>query len=795
MENMKNNLPICLVVVLMVGFAGSTLATPAEPNELVLGAGSFKSVYSRERGIVFNARPRGEWEYMATGTGRTGVAVQTHNQLLLQINHEGCIDEKGWFKIAGRLKLEFADDPFSSAAAAGNFKMTHDLRRSLIQISAGTVHEPFTVEIRAHMGRDVIRVDVYDGRTTPGVITLTAMYPDPCLSMRQDNTLRGTLYSWHANGTATEWHDLNMVGGMKNDSGFTDILANRCFGFAVQTSAKAKWGDSRIVLPAGRHTVFYIAAAAEIGLDRFRSAIADRFAQLPAEAQFIGEHEEWWNRFWRRVWFNSDNTMLKHLAAYDFYRYFGAVASGKNREFPLRFQIDLLRSDALKYAWAQMQINSIQTIEAYQGMFKNGDWDCLFPLLDFYRRTLPFYKRFTQNFYGHPGAIILYVNNFWGGIYYAPAGVADDPYGLRWRDKNIYPQDVRRTVVYSFEHGVALMQFVQNIADAKGDTALTTGTVLPYMRELCDFFNHHYRKVNGIIAFDPATSGETWYNVRNPSSWIILFRSFLPRVISLAQFHGDQPLAASAGELLASLPEIPCGKWKLTATGGERLPSDPNEAVLLPAELFNRTSELNLENPELYGLWPYLMLERGVSDYNMALRTYRGRAWKNFTLGWCLDVIWAARLGLTDEVLHDYETIHFPATVRCPGGFSYEAAVTWSQDPNLPLVPSMQGMGTSVCHIYEMVCQDQTAGIYVLPAWPLDRPLSIALYSTTAGRVEIKYTPGQPVRVKTERPVRVTFAQGLIPCAISANQGDFNDDCVVDVRDLAILVNNWLATW
>jgi hypothetical protein len=116
---------------------------------------------------------------------------------------------------------------------------------------------------------------------------------------------------------------------------------------------------------------------------------------------------------------------------------------------------------------------------------------------------------------------------------------------------------------------------------------------------------------------------------------------------------------------------------------------------------------------------------------------------------------------LTDEVLRDYDTIHFPATVRSPGGFSYETASTWSQEPALPLIPSMQGMGASVCHLYEMVCQDQAEGIYVLPAWPQDRALSMALYSARAGRVEIDYEPGRPVRVKTERPVRIKVASGI----------------------------------
>jgi hypothetical protein len=104
-------------------------------------------------------------------------------------------------------------------------------------------------------------------------------------------------------------------------------------------------------------------------------------------------------------------------------------------------------------------------------------------------------------------------------------------------------------------------------------------------------------------------------------------------------------------------------------------------------------------------------------------------------------------------LLEDYETIHFPATVRCPGGFSFEESPTVPQERTIPQIPSMQGMGTSVCHIYEMVCREQDGAILLLPAWPLDKALRIALYSPLAGRLEIDYTPGGPVKVNSERLV------------------------------------------
>ena len=58
---------------------------------------------------------------------KTGVAVTAHDQMLLQINHEGSLDERGWLQVPGRIQFQFMGDPLSAAAEAGRFRMQHDL--------------------------------------------------------------------------------------------------------------------------------------------------------------------------------------------------------------------------------------------------------------------------------------------------------------------------------------------------------------------------------------------------------------------------------------------------------------------------------------------------------------------------------------------------------------------------------------------------------------------------------------------------------------------------------------------
>jgi len=759
---------IVLLAMLLVPVWGEAAEPGQNANlpspQVVLGAGNFKSTYSRDKGIVFDARPQGPWEYMATGTGKTGIAVMAHEEIEFQINHEASLDEHAWLRAPGRLRLRFEGDPISASARAGRFRMVHDLRRSVIRISADTEHGPLEIEIRAHVERDLIRVDIHDGRKTPGPVTL--ILASDWETTGCDTSCAGTIHLWHENGEATDWHAINAAGGLKNDGELVDPLKNRCFGIAIAAITSGRWLENKIELPGARHTAFHIAAAATMGRERLLKTFDERIATPRDKIAFVAEHEAWWRAYWARVWFESDASMHQHMAAYDMYRYFSAVTSGREREFPVRFQINLLASTLRQIDWTYMHINSVQSIEAYWPMLKNGDWDQLMPLLSFYQRTRPLYLQWCQDLFEHPGLVIPYCHNLWGGPHYYQADSRKKTDRPRFDDKEICGFLLNQWARYSFEHGVALMQMAKQAADARGDKRLEQEMVIPMMRDLCDFFLNHYKKENGKLVFDPATSGETWYEVRNPTSWILLFRTFLPDVIALANEYDDKQLAATASELLASLPDVPRGKWR------------SDQDVFLPAEVFDRHKNINWENPELYGIWPYGALGVGMPDYDIALRSYRGRLWKNHRHGWCLDVIWAARLGLTDDVLRDYDAIHFPTTLRAPGGFSFETAPTWPEEPSLPLYPSMQGMGTSVCHLYEMVCQDRDDGILVLPAWPRDKPLRMAMYSAVAGRVEIEYEPGKPPRVKTERPVPVTVHKvapssrmdaGVVDTSVSSN--------------------------
>ncbi len=66
---------------------------------------------------------------MATGTGVTGLTVNFPDEMVVQVNHSAAIDEGGKLRALGRLHLDLAGRPFANA---GQFRMEHDLRKSVI---------------------------------------------------------------------------------------------------------------------------------------------------------------------------------------------------------------------------------------------------------------------------------------------------------------------------------------------------------------------------------------------------------------------------------------------------------------------------------------------------------------------------------------------------------------------------------------------------------------------------------------------------------------------------------------
>ena len=112
---------------------------------------------------------------------------------------------------------------------------------------------------------------------------------------------------------------------------------------------------------------------------------------------------------------------------------------------------------------------------------------------------------------------------------------------------------------------------------------------------------------------------------------------------------------------------------------------------------------------------------------------------------------------MADEVAQWHDR-HFDWTFVLPCGLARETAPENPQRPGIPESPSLQGLGTGVIPVLEMLLQDYPDELIVLPCWPAEVAVDFTLYSPYAGRVEVQYRPADALRVATQREIRVRTA-------------------------------------
>ena len=191
----------------------------------------------------------------------------------------------------------------------------------------------------------------------------------------------------------------------------------------------------------------------------------------------------------------------------------------------------------------------------------------------------------------------------------------------------------------------------------------------------------------------------------NPLPEIAGLRSILPRLRALPAGATTETQRNRWSRMLGELPEIPT-----KTENGQRW--------LLPAETYSR--ERNIENPELYAVWPYSLYGVGKPDLDVALATYDRRKHKG-TGGWFQNAIQAACLGRAEEaaemVASNFAS-HHPGS-RFPAFFG----------PNYDWVPDQDHGAVAMIALQKMLLQWDGDRILLLPAWPKKWDVSFKLHA------------------------------------------------------------------
>ena len=259
------------------------------------------------------------------------------------------------------------------------------------------------------------------------------------------------------------------------------------------------------------------------------------------------------------------------------------------------------------------------------------------------------------------------------------------------------------------------------------------GVIFPVAEAALTFYLQHFtRDDSGRLRIE-ATSLEQYHESVNP----------LPDVAGLANLCEQLPtlpglpqeLKSLLQQMEAALPELPLRayadepvtmqsrieeRWKPLGLPLERpAPTGDPDAPYLAAAEEVLSEGWNVENPELYAIFPYRRHAIGNGDLALARRSFHNRLFHH-DQGWAQDSIQAAMLGLAEEarkrILLRYRR-PFP-----------QASFPAFWDANFDWIPDQDNGGVANKALQAMLIQYHGDQIFLFPAWPAEWDVRFKVY-------------------------------------------------------------------
>ena len=174
----------------------------------------------------------------------------------------------------------------------------------------------------------------------------------------------------------------------------------------------------------------------------------------------------------------------------------------------------------------------------------------------------------------------------------------------------------------------------------------------------------------------------------------------------------------------------------------DKMPELPTRVVdavrmLAPAERF--ANKNNIENPELYAVFPYRRIAIGRPGIELGIEALNRREDRG-NFGWRQDDIFMAYLGLTEQAREYvvgrarkwHEGSRFPAF--------------WG--PNYDWIPDQDHGGVLLKAVQAMLIQTDGRKIFLLPAWPGDWEVDFKVHAPYRTVIEGRVRKGQVTKLK-----------------------------------------------
>jgi alpha-L-fucosidase 2 len=407
-------------------------------------------------------------------------------------------------------------------------------------------------------------------------------------------------------------------------------------------------------------------------------------------------HQQWWRKFWLRSWIfiHGDRVAETTTKGYILQRYITACAG--RGAYPVKFNGSIFVVDNPQFKenenappiaidadyrqwggqyWVQ------NTRPMYWPRLMAGDFDEMLPLFKMYLDMLPGNKAQVETYYHHDGCYFQETSPFWGGLPYMGPEVKENWTG------------------HYFTPILELSMMMLDYYEYTGDKKFAREMLLPIASAGVEFFDKHFgRDTQGKLLLDPDNSIEMFWKAHDPAPDIAGLHAVIARLMALPGDLIDEKMRGNWKRFYDELPDLPVGE-------------KGDKPVLLPYTGPQTVKGHNLENPELYAVYPFRLYGLGKPDLTRAINTFSARTFTEKGC-WVQDPIQAAMLGLTD-VAEAYVTFNF--TRREP---TLKFPAFWATGHDY--APDEDNGGNGENGLQEMLMQIDGKKIMLLPAWPKD---------------------------------------------------------------------------
>lgn len=701
--------------------------------------------------IVWNELGQSSADSMPVGNGDIGLNVWTeqNGDVVFLIGKSDAWSENNRLLKLGRVRLKMTPNPFTGA----EIEQRLDLMAGMVIIRTGgnelriwpdanagivRINGDFEKNVEMSASLEIWRTEErsFKGPEWFSCWTMSGYSPDKWgqpQKIMPDTVIDtpGAVVWCHRNSYSIWPISMRLQGLGDYMDRLEDPLKNRTFGGMITGEGFVKSGEKQLksASPDAKHEMkVYLHTAQTPTPGMWLAQIKNLAREIDKTSYKKAEkaHKSWWRDFWARSYIFVSGSEEAELVTrgYVLARFVNACAGRGN--YAIKFNGSLFNYDNVRQvgnAWKEEDYELDADYRRWGGdyWFQNtrlpywtmplaGDFDMMLPLFDMYMDTMELAKIRSEVWFGHGGVFVPETMSFWGTY-------ANGDYG--WNREGLAVGHVSNAYIGRYiQGGLELGLLMIDYYDFTGDRRFAEEKMLPWCMEVLRYYKQHYKVDDtGKLRLEPAQALETYQQAVNPAPDIAGLWKITDELLEMPPDIVGKSQRAELNNLRGLIPDLPMRDCE-------------GKKVLAPAGEYGERK--NMENPEVYAIFPYRLHTAVRGDLELARETFDCRIQKG-TGGWFQDAAQAAMVAKTDEakdkLLTNLKNTHKGS--KFPG--------FWG--PNYDWVPDMDHAGVSMIALQKMLMQYDDDKVLMFGAWPKEWQVVFKLHGPGTSVLRGGYDP------------------------------------------------------